>query len=70
MSYGDILLFKGEKGITWLIAWGANSKYADVAVCVFAKMNLAIEAINRGGVRAIDIRKIKQAYDLYRVNRR
>ena len=67
MNSGDILLFKGEKGISWLIAWGTNSKYAHVAVCVSAKMNLAIEAITRGGVRAIDIRKIKQPYDLYRV---
>jgi len=60
MPWGDILLFKGEKGVAWLIAWGRNSKYADVAVCVSAKMDLAIEAITRGGVRAVDIRKIKQ----------
>lgn len=67
MDSGDILLFKGEKGIAWLVAWGTNSRYAHVAVCVSAKMNLAVEAITRGGVRVIDIRKIKQPYDLYRV---
>ena len=30
-------------------------------------MNLAIEAITRGGVRARDIRKIPDEYDVYRV---
>ena len=49
---GDILLFKGESGISKLIAWGTNSTYSHVAVCVSPEMNLAIEALTRGGVRA------------------
>ncbi len=57
----------GEDGISKLIAWGTNSKYSHVAICVSAEMNLAIEAITRGGVRARDIRKIKEKYDIYRV---
>lgn len=66
MNPGDILLFKGEDGISRLIAWGTNSEYSHVAICVSTKMNLAIEAITRGGVRAIDIRQIKEEYDVYR----
>jgi len=67
MKAGDILLFKGEDGISKLIAWGTNSAYSHVAVCVSPEMNLAIEAITRGGVRARDVRRIKQEYDVYRV---
>ena len=68
MKTGDILLFKGEKGLSRLVAWGTNSKYSHVAVCVSPSMNLAIEAITRGGVRARDIRQIKeQEYDVYRI---
>jgi uncharacterized protein YycO len=67
MRAGDILLFKGESGISRLIAWGTNSKYSHVAVCVSPEMNLAIEALTRGGVRARDIRKIDREYDIYRV---
>ena len=59
MNPGDILLFKAEDGISKLIAWGTNSKYSHVAVCVSSEMNLAIEAIAGGGVRARDIRQIK-----------
>lgn len=68
MKPGDIVLFKAEKD--WgsrLIAWGTNSLYAHVAVCVSPEMNLAIEAMTRGGVRARDIRKITQPYDIYRI---
>ena len=51
-----------------MIAWGTNSKYSHGAVCVSPRMNLAIEAITRGGVRARDIRQIKkQDYDIYRI---
>lgn len=67
MKPGDILLFKGNDGISKLIAWGTNSKYSHVAICVSSEMNLAIEAITRGGVRARDIREIKEKYDIYRV---
>ncbi len=67
MKPGDILLFKGEDGISKMIAWGTGSKYTHVAVCVSPEMNLAIEAITRGGVRARDIQKIKSEYDVYRV---
>ena len=46
MKAGDILLFKAEKDwLSKLIAWGTNSKYSHVAVCVSAEMNLTIEAI-------------------------
>ena len=69
MKAGDILLFKGEDGISKLIAWGTNSKYSHVAICVSVEMNLAIEAITRGGVRARDIREIKEKYDIYRVKK-
>jgi hypothetical protein len=68
MQPGDILLFKAEKDWTSrLIAWGTNSPYAHVAICVSPEMNLAIEAQTRGGVRARDIRQITQEYDIYRV---
>ena len=67
MNSGDILLFKGESGISRLIAWATNSRYSHVAVCVSSQMNLAIEAQTRGGVRARDIRDIKENYDIYRV---
>jgi uncharacterized protein YycO len=68
MKPGDILLFKAERDfISQIIAWGTNSKYSHVAVCVSPKMNLAIEAIAKGGIRARDIRKIPQDYDIYRV---
>ena len=65
---GDILLFKAEKDfLSKIIAWGTNSKYSHVAICVSPEMNLAIEALTRGGVRARDIRKIAQPYDVYRI---
>ena len=68
MQAGDILLFKAESNVfSKLIAWGTNSTYSHVAVCVSPEMNLAIEAMTRGGVRARDIRQIKSAYDVYRV---
>jgi len=41
MNSGDILLFKGEGGLSRLIAWGTKSKYTHVAVCVSPEMNLA-----------------------------
>ena len=70
MQAGDILLFKAEKDIfSRLIAWGTNSKYAHVAICVSPEMNLAIEAMTKGGVRARDIRQIKEDYDIYRVKK-
>lgn len=64
---GDILLFKGEGGMSSIIAWGTNSLYTHVAVCVSGDMSLAIEAATRGGVRAIDIRKAAGRFDLFRV---
>jgi len=47
MNPGDILLFKGEDGISRLIQWGTGSKYSHVAICVSQEMNLAIEAMAR-----------------------
>ncbi|MFH1798010.1 MAG: hypothetical protein ABH844_01515 [Candidatus Omnitrophota bacterium] len=69
MKAGDILLFKAEKkfSASWWIAWGTDSKYSHVAVCVSPEMGLAIEAMNGSGVRARDIRKISQGYDVFRV---
>lgn len=67
MKAGDILLFEGEGFVSWLIKWGTGSKYSHVAVCISPKMNLAIEAISCGGVRARDIRHIKEKYDVYRI---
>jgi len=68
MKPGDILLFKAEKELlSRLIAWGMNSRYSHVAVCVSPEINLAIEALTRGGVRARDIRQIKEKYDVYRI---
>ena len=68
MKAGDIILFKAEKDlISILIAWGTNSKYSHVAVCVSPDLDLAIEAITRGGVRARSVRKIVSNYDVYRV---
>jgi hypothetical protein len=68
MRSGDILLFKAEKNfISKLIAWGTDSEYSHVAVCISPALDLAIEAITRGGVRARSIRKIPVPYDIYRV---
>ena len=68
MNPGDILLFKGEDNIlSKIIAWGTNSKYSHVAVCVSPDMALAIEAMAGKGVRAIDIRRIPSEYDVFRV---
>ena len=68
MNPGDILLFKGEDGMSRLIQWGTGSKYSHVAICVSPEMDLAIEAMaGLGGVRARDVRDIKEAYDVFRV---
>jgi hypothetical protein len=68
MKAGDILLFKAGKDlVSKMIAWGTNSAYSHVAVCVSPEMNLTIEALTRGGVKARDIRRIEQEYDVYRV---
>jgi hypothetical protein len=68
MNPGDILLFKAEKDlISKLIAWGTSSKYSHVAVCVSPELDIAIEAITGGGVRARAVSKISQHYDLYRI---
>ncbi|MFA5143260.1 MAG: hypothetical protein WC522_03715 [Candidatus Omnitrophota bacterium] len=68
MKPGDILLFKAEKDLaSKLIAWGTNSLYSHVAICVSEEMNLAIESIPGGGVRGRDIRKIQETYDVYSI---
>jgi hypothetical protein len=65
---GDIILFKpGGDLFSRIIAWGTQSTYSHVAVCVSSEMNLAIEANTRGGVRAIDLRKINRELDVYRI---
>lgn len=68
MKPGDILLFKAERD--WkskLIAWGTNSTYSHVAVCVSEEMDLIIESVPGGGVRGRDIRKIQENYDVFRI---
>lgn len=67
MKAGDILLFRGEDGMSKLIQWGTGSKYSHVAICVSPEMNLVIEAMSGKGVRARDTRKIPEKYDLYRI---
>ena len=68
MKAGDIILFKAEKDlISKLIAWGTNSRYSHVAICVSPELDIAIEAITRGGVRARSISRIAGNYDVYRV---
>ncbi|MFH1782584.1 MAG: YiiX/YebB-like N1pC/P60 family cysteine hydrolase [Candidatus Omnitrophota bacterium] len=68
MQAGDIFLFRAEKAFfSKVIAWGTNSKYSHVAICISPEMNLAIEAMTKGGVRARDIRSITEAYDIYRI---
>jgi hypothetical protein len=67
MKTGDILLFKGASGMSRIIAWGTESEYSHVAVCVSPEMGLAIEAMAWKGIRGIDIRKIKGECDHYRV---
>jgi hypothetical protein len=67
MKAGDILLFKGERGFSKVIAWGTDSEYSHVAVCVAPEMNLGIEAMAWKGVRGIDTTKINQEYDTYRI---
>ena len=66
MKSGDILLFKGGGLTAKIIQWGTSSPYSHVAICANADMNLAIEAMTKG-IRARDIRKIKQDYDIFRV---
>ena len=69
MKPGDILLFKAETDpFSRLIAWGTNSKYSHVAVCVAPNMALVIESMVWHGIRAIDIRKTPSTrYDVYRI---
>ena len=68
MKPGDILLFKAEKNIlSKLIAWGTNSIYSHVAVCISPELDIAIESMTRGGVRARAISKIPPVYDVYRI---
>lgn len=67
MKPGDILLFQGRGKLSRLIRWGTGSKYSHVAICVSPKMYLAIESHTRGGVRARDLRKIEDPYDIYRI---
>lgn len=63
----DVLLCKSDGVIPKLIKWGTGSVYSHVAVIASAKLGLIIEAIPEGGVRAIDVKNYKIAYDVYRV---
>ena len=70
MQDGDILLCKGSSLTARLIMWGTGSVYSHVAVMASAKLGLIIEAVPKGGVRAISIENYKEVYDLYRVKDR
>lgn len=50
-----------------LIQWGTGSNYSHVAICVSPEMNLAIEAMAGSGIRARDISRINEPYDIYRI---
>jgi len=71
MNPGDILLFKAEKkfSLSWLIPKGTDSLYSHVAICVSPELDIAIEAMTRGGVRARAISKIPPVYDIYRIKK-
>ena len=57
MKAGDILLFKAERHFfSKIIAWSTDSKYSHVAIWASPEMNLAKEAIAKGGVRPRDIK--------------
>lgn len=64
---GDILLCSGRDLISKLIGWGTKSKYSHVAIVASADLELIIEAIPAGGVRAISIEYFKESYDIYRI---
>ena len=70
MQDGDILLCKGSSLTARLIKWGTGSVYSHVAVMASAKLGLIIEAIPKGGVRAISVENYKEVYDLYRIKDR
>ena len=68
MKTGDILLFKAEKDfLSKIIAWGTNSLYAHVAVCISDDGKFIIDARTRGGVKKRSTDEIVVAYDVYRV---
>lgn len=64
---GDILLCKGSGLVPSLIQWGTRSPYSHVAVMASEKLGLIVEAVPKGGVRAISIENYKTPFDLYRV---
>lgn len=64
---GDILLCKGTDAVASLIKWGTSSIYSHVSVIASAKLGLVIEAIPKGGVRAISIENYKTDFDIFRV---
>ena len=64
----DILLFEaGEDIVSKLVAWGTDSQYSHVAVCISSELNLAIEAMPGKKTRVIDLKKRKDNFDVYRV---
>ena len=67
LSDGDILLCKGNDLIARLIKWGTRSQYSHVAVIASAKLGLVIEAVPKGGVRAIYYKNLKSPHEIYRV---
>ena len=67
LSDGDILLCKGTDLIARLIKWGTRSQYSHVAVIASAKLGLVIEAIPKGGVRAVYYKNLKTPHEIYRV---
>ncbi|PIQ86182.1 MAG: hypothetical protein COV74_05765, partial [Candidatus Omnitrophica bacterium CG11_big_fil_rev_8_21_14_0_20_45_26] len=67
LQNGDILLCTGTDLIARLIRWGTGSDYSHVAVVASAKLGLIIEAVPKGGVRAIHIDNYKTSYVIFRV---
>ncbi len=64
---GDILLCRGSGLVPRLIQWGTGSPYSHVALIASAKLELIVEAVPEGGVRAISVKNYKTPYEVYRV---
>jgi len=68
MKTGDILLFRAEGDfLSKIIAWGTNSLYSHVAVCISDDGKLIIDARTRGGVKKRNTDEIEVAYNVYRI---
>ncbi len=64
---GDVLLCRSKGLVASLIRWGTRSVYSHVAVVASGELQLIIEAIPSGGVRAIHAENFKTEYDVFRI---